>query len=221
MPGWMNFFLQAAAAARPRVGVSACLAGQRVRYDGEDKGMPGLIAALALHCEPVPLCPELAAGFGVPRPPVQLHWQQGQLRALGRDDPALDATGALQAAAREHLAAGADFCGYLLKSKSPSCGLGSTPLYGEAGATGALADGLFAAALRPLGVPLADELALADAAALERFAQGCRRAWEVRHCAPEQLPALLRHYGLPPGLAGEGRAAVSAALLRRLGLAAG
>ena len=57
---------------RPRVGVSACLLGERVRYDGAHKRAQHLLDGLGPHVEWVPVCPELEAGLGVPRPAMRL-----------------------------------------------------------------------------------------------------------------------------------------------------
>lgn len=67
---------------KPRVGVSACLLGQPVRYDGQAKPHAWVRDVLARKAELVPLCPETGAGLPVPRPPVRLvrltvgfvHW---------------------------------------------------------------------------------------------------------------------------------------------------
>jgi len=56
---------------RVRIAVSACLLGENVRYDGGHKYDPYVAEELAAHCELVPLCPEMEAGMGVPREPVQ------------------------------------------------------------------------------------------------------------------------------------------------------
>src|SRR3954466_16182711 len=57
---------------RPRVGVSACLLGQRVRYDAGHKRDTFLTDVLGRHVEWVEVCPEVEAGFGTPRGPMRL-----------------------------------------------------------------------------------------------------------------------------------------------------
>ena len=163
---------------RPRIGVSACLLGEAVRYDGGHKAAPGLVAALRAFAELVPLCPEAGAGLGVPRPPVDLHWVDGEVRMRGVEDPGWDPTAAVLdwIAAQAPLLAGLH--GAVLKARSPSCGIGTTPLHLPGGGE-RLASGLFAAHLaecRPR-LPLADEEALSDHAALADFRERVLACW--------------------------------------------
>jgi uncharacterized protein YbbK (DUF523 family) len=62
--------------AKPRIGISACLLGQRVRYDGGDKRDRFLTETFGPHVEWVPVCPEAEVGMGVPREPVRLSATQ-------------------------------------------------------------------------------------------------------------------------------------------------
>lgn len=97
--------------------VSACLLGFPCRHDGADKRDARVLEALRGE-EIVPLCPEMAGGLGVPRPPA---WQDGArvIDALGADVTAQFERGAAHAveAARAHGALRA-----ILKQNSPSCG---------------------------------------------------------------------------------------------------
>jgi uncharacterized protein YbbK (DUF523 family) len=143
-----------------RVGVSACLLGQKVRYDGADKHHPVATDAPA-WVEWVPVCPEVELGLGVPRPPIELRAEPGGVRlrdtAGGRD---LTAAMDRLAAARVEALVGAGIAGYVLKARSPSCGLAVT-------VTGAATPGRgrFAAALltRLPDLPVVEEDALAGA----------------------------------------------------------
>jgi uncharacterized protein YbbK (DUF523 family) len=132
-----RFFSASSADAPLVIAVSSCLTGMRVRYDGDSKTLPLPNVWHDANIRLLPICPEVGAGLGVPRPPVQLvATDNGALRARGRDDPALDVTDALRAHAHHSLAALAtepQLCGYLWKSRSPSCGLGSTPVFDAAG----------------------------------------------------------------------------------------
>jgi len=122
--------------AKPLVGISACLCGDRVRYDGREKGLPDLIAILEKQLELLKVCPEVAIGMGVPRPPIQLTLNQGVVEARGIQSPSHHVTTALQNYAqsliKSHTHLNPDnpvLCGFILKSRSPSCGVGSTPIY--------------------------------------------------------------------------------------------
>jgi uncharacterized protein YbbK (DUF523 family) len=110
--------------------ISACLMGAPVRYDGRGKPLDaGSLADISTHCRLVPLCPELAGGFQVPRPPAEIEsGRTGDdvldvharvLERGGRDVTAMFVAGAKKA--RSH--ARAENCRYApLIDGSPSCG---------------------------------------------------------------------------------------------------
>lgn len=158
---------------RVRVGVSACLLGDAVRYDGGHKHATHITDDLGRRFELVPFCPEVAIGMGVPRPAIRLVGDPGTPRARGVDDPAMDVTAALTAYG-ERVGVSVDgLSGYVFKKGSPSCGLGGVPVYPADGgdtASGA-GTGLYAAAIRRLQplLPLEEEDRLADLALRERF----------------------------------------------------
>ena len=114
---------------RPLVGISACLAGQRVRYDGRDKFSALVAEQIAPHCRLLPFCPEAVAGMGIPRPPVNLIHTIDGVRAVGREAPYRDVTDRLHTVAQAFANSYPQLCGFILQSRSPSCGLGSTPVY--------------------------------------------------------------------------------------------
>jgi uncharacterized protein YbbK (DUF523 family)/uncharacterized protein YbgA (DUF1722 family) len=165
---------------RLRLGISSCLLGQRVRYDGGDKRAPLLAEVVGSQVEWVPVCPEVEAGFGTPRPPMILRRAAGGPR-LWIPSTGQDLTEPMRRLARERVAAlgQAGLHGYVLKSRSPSCGLRSVAVHDEAGERVATGSGLFAAALcRHLPrLPVAEESELEDPAALTQF---LRRAYFFR-----------------------------------------
>lgn len=114
---------------RLRIGVSACLLGEPVRYDGNSKRNRRVCNLQAENIELVPLCPEVAIGMGTPRAPIQLVEINNTIHALGRDDPSREFTRPLKRYGREMAPAMSDISGFIFKSRSPSCGLGSTPVY--------------------------------------------------------------------------------------------
>lgn len=170
---------------RPRVGISRCLLGDRVRYDGGHKREPALID-IAGQVEWVPVCPELEAGMGVPREPIHL--------LLGRDAAAdasprihavevrtgRDWTDRLEQWSRDRISdlAGLRLAGFVLKARSPSCGLRDVPI-GGAGDHASSGSGLFAAALVAAfpELPVEDEERLRDAAVLRGFLARVRERW--------------------------------------------
>ena len=131
-----------------RVGVSACLLGERVRYDGGHKRDAFLTDVLSRRVEWVPVCPEVELGLGVPRAPINLvRSADGALRLVvattGED---LTARMRAHAAWRARSLGPLDLDGYVLKSASPSCGLGVRVL-DEDGEAAAVGRGFFAQAL--------------------------------------------------------------------------
>ena len=159
---------------RLRIGISSCLLGDEVRFDGGHKRDGSLIDALGPHVEWVRVCPEIELGLGVPREPVRLVSSGGAIRMIAVQTR-IDHTDAMRdyAIRRVRELAQADLSGYVLKAKSPSCGLRDVnvamdDLQGVASATGM---GLFAATLREVlpDLPAEDELRLADAAVRESF----------------------------------------------------
>lgn len=118
---------------RPLIAISSCLLGQEVRFDGGHKKDTWLVGPLAAYVDYQPICPEVAIGLGIPRPPIRLVGDIANPRAVGVKDPMLDVTVPLQAFARQ-TAAGLDaISGYVLKSQSPSCGMERVKLYGPHG----------------------------------------------------------------------------------------
>ena len=154
---------------RPRLGISRCLLGEAVRYDGGHRHEAWLTRVLLPYVEVVALCPEAEAGLGTPREPMQLErGPGGRLRLRGRES-GQDHAPVLQAWIDRRLpeledADGPD--GYLLKARSPSCGR-AVPVNGQREPR----PGLFAAALETADPSrlLADETVLHDTAAREAF----------------------------------------------------
>lgn len=155
-----------------RIGVSACLLGQRVRYDGGHKKDESLTTILGAQVEFVPVCPEVEMGLGTPREPMNLVRRDGSLRMITAQS-GIDHTVALQQWAARRLAALADeqLSGYVLKADSPSCGLEGVKVFDGDGPPAQAGRGLFAAALsdRFPGLPLEDERRLSDPAVRREF----------------------------------------------------
>ncbi len=114
----------------PKLGVSSCLMGQTVRYDGGHKHNRYVTGTLAAWFELVPFCPEVAIGLTVPRPPVHLVERDGDIRALGVDDERLDVTDRLIDYGRENVPLVSALSGYIVKKDSPSCGMERVRVYG-------------------------------------------------------------------------------------------
>jgi len=135
------------APAKPVIGVSRCLLGDTVRYDGSAKANTFITEKLAALFELYALCPEVEAGLPVPRPPVQLCNSIEQPRMIGRDDPSIDVTERLLSYSQRIQNKLTGLSGYVFKSRSPSCGLHSTPVFINKKAVTETSRGLFARAL--------------------------------------------------------------------------
>jgi uncharacterized protein YbgA (DUF1722 family)/uncharacterized protein YbbK (DUF523 family) len=118
---------------RPVIAVSSCLLGEQVRFDGGHKRDSWIIGPLGEFFDYRPICPEVAIGLGIPRPPIHLTGDPDTPRAVGVKDPTMDVTDKLEGFARETAGRLQDVCGYILKSKSPSCGMERVKLYGQHG----------------------------------------------------------------------------------------
>ena len=161
---------------RIRVGISSCLLGEKVRFDGGHKREPFLTDTLALHVQWVPVCPEVEMGLGTPRETLRLirpapdeplrmvttkstidhtdgmnNWARRRLEQLARDEP--------------------DLCGYVLKKDSPSCGMLRVKTYSGDAMPERNGVGLYASALLrrfPL-LPVEEEGRLNDPRLREHF----------------------------------------------------
>ena len=155
-----------------RLGVSACLLGERVRWDGGHKRDRFLTSALARHVTWVPVCPEMAIGLGVPRETVRLE-RSGRGVRMVAPASGKDHTVAMRRWARAHLEelAQARLHGFVLKKGSPSCGLFGVKVRGADGRTRRDGRGLFARELtaRFAALPVEDEGRLADERVRDAF----------------------------------------------------
>jgi uncharacterized protein YbgA (DUF1722 family)/uncharacterized protein YbbK (DUF523 family) len=155
-----------------RLGVSSCLLGQEVRFDGGHKRDRFVTDLLGRFVEWVPVCPELEAGMGVPRPALRLVREGDAVRMVeirsGRDH-----TERMErfAARRVRALRALDLGGYVLKRDSPSCGMERVKIYGGRGMPKRDGRGLFAAALLEAfpRLPVEEEGRLNDPRLRENF----------------------------------------------------
>jgi uncharacterized protein YbgA (DUF1722 family)/uncharacterized protein YbbK (DUF523 family) len=155
-----------------KLGVSACLLGEKVRYDGGHQRDSFLTDTLGRYVELVPVCPEVECGLGVPREPMRLVGRPEAPQLLtvrSKRDQTRRLLGwtekRLEELAREELD------GFIFKSKSPSCGLARVKVYSEQGAPAGMGVGLFARVFMerlPL-VPVEDEGRMHDPELRENF----------------------------------------------------
>ncbi|MDB4979858.1 MAG: hypothetical protein JWM82_610 [Myxococcales bacterium] len=161
-----------------KIGVSACLLGAEVRFDGQHKRSAFLTEQLAPFVSWVSVCPEVEVGMGIPREPVRLVRGPGgrtSMRANGSGADWTDRMNAL-AARRVEALAREELSGYVLKAKSPSCGMERVKVHAD-GETDAQPKrdgvGLFARALRERlpNLPVEEDGRLEDARLRENFVE--------------------------------------------------
>jgi uncharacterized protein YbbK (DUF523 family) len=128
---------------KPAVAVSACLLGQAVRYDGQDKYTSLIAEELNKYCKLIAVCPEVEIGLGIPRTKIQLTQIGTSIKVLKTDGINSDVSSALQKFAIQFVNQNA-LSGLVLQDKSPSCGVGNTALFSASGEQIGLSSGLFA-----------------------------------------------------------------------------
>lgn len=154
-----------------KIAVSACLLGEKVRYDGGHKHQHYITGMLGRYAQFAPFCPEDAV-FGTPRPSMRLVKEAGVISArLNRGGE--NVTAALEEGVAHELKRLDEepLCGVIFKARSPSCGLESAKTYLLNGHSEGKRSGFFAAAMReryPL-LPMEDEGRLQDAWLRENF----------------------------------------------------
>ena len=172
-----------------RIGISSCLLGREVRYDGGHKHDRFLTGTLGEYFEWIPVCPEVEIGLGIPRPTLRLERHGDEVRMV-MPKTGQDHTEAMRRYARRRVEelAKEDLVGYVLKSRSPSCGMERVKVYPQDGQGGGAKTGrgLFADALLerfPL-MPVEEEGRLND--------PRLRENWITRVFAYQRLQALWR-----------------------------
>ncbi|MBI0584534.1 MAG: DUF1722 domain-containing protein [Methanomassiliicoccus sp.] len=105
---------------RPRLGISRCIEFDHCRYNG-DRISSEFVRQLRDHADLVPVCPEVEIGLGVPRDPIRIVLRDKD-RRLVQPSTGRDVTEAMASFAEQYLGRLGDVDGYILKSRSPSCG---------------------------------------------------------------------------------------------------
>jgi uncharacterized protein YbgA (DUF1722 family)/uncharacterized protein YbbK (DUF523 family) len=168
----------------PRVGISTCLLGEPTRYDGGLK-LDGIIKeTLGRHLELVPVCPEVESGLSVPREAMQLEGDPENPRLFTRDSR-IEYTERLLTWSRQRVEEleNEDLCGFIFKSRSPSCGTARVKVH-SAGGVVKRGQGLFAREFMrrfPL-LPVEEEDRLVDRELRENFIErlfACQRWQEL------------------------------------------
>jgi len=176
-----------------RLGISRCLLGDEVRFDGGHKRDNFLTDIFGRYVEWVPVCPEVEAGLGTPREAMRLvgdpkHPRLVTIRSGNDHTQALETMSANRIEELKEL----DLSGYVFKKDSPSCGVERVRIYNEHGMPGRNGVGVFARAFIeefPL-IPVEEEGRLCDPPLRENFIERvfCYRRWQdlVQHGVTRQ-----------------------------------
>jgi uncharacterized protein YbbK (DUF523 family) len=155
-----------------KLGISACLLGEKVRYDGGHKLDRFIAKTMGKQFAWFPVCPEVEAGLSIPREPMQLEGAKAcpRLVVIGSG---IDLTGVLNAwTVKKVKKLGKEkLCGLILKSRSPSCAINDADLFSSYGKKKGKTAGLFSAIVmkHDPALPLINEEELADPALRENF----------------------------------------------------
>ena len=141
------------------IAVSSCLLGEAVRYDGTDKRINLITDELAKEYNLIPLCPEMAIGLGVPRPPIHLIDINNQIEVVRVDNPIYNFTEQLSAYGKKVAELNPSFSGYIFKKNSPSCGTKNVKVFNLDGDYEMCGKGIYADTIMQLlpDLPVIDE----------------------------------------------------------------
>jgi uncharacterized protein YbbK (DUF523 family) len=129
----MNDVRKVETGEKPKVGISSCLLGETVRYDGGHKRHSIIIDIIGPEVEWVSVCPEMELGLGVPRGPLNLVGDSGSAKLLASES-GIDWTPQMKEFTRRKLDTLKllKLDGYIFKESSPSCGVDDVKLYRDA-----------------------------------------------------------------------------------------
>ena len=166
-----------------RIGISSCLLGEKVRFDGGHKRDSFLNETFGPLVEWVPVCPEVECGFGTPRESMRLVRREGGVRLLTTKS-GVDLTERMTTYAEQRIAQLAQdhLCGYVLKKDSPSCGLERVKVYTPDGNPSRSGGGIFAAHLtaRFPHLPVEEEGRLSDPRLRDNFVERVFAYWRLQ-----------------------------------------
>jgi uncharacterized protein YbgA (DUF1722 family)/uncharacterized protein YbbK (DUF523 family) len=167
-----------------KIGVSACLLGEKVRYDGGHQHDRYITDTLGRFFTFVPVCPEVESGMSTPREAMRLEGDPSAPRLIAGKSRK-DLTGQMLDYCRKKMVelAAADLCGFIFKKNSPSSGLFRVKVYNSSGMPSKSGSGLFAASVTrtfPL-LPVEEEGRLCDPLIRENFIERifCYHRWKL------------------------------------------
>lgn len=154
-----------------RIGVSQCLLGEKVRYDGQHKHDAYITGVLGQWFEFVPVCPEVECGMPIPREPIRLEGEVEHPELVSISKKNWTKQMITWCDRRIEELADEGLCGFIFKRKSPSCGMERVKVYSGKGMPENKGQGLFAAAfMRQFpDLPVEEEGRLNDPGLRENF----------------------------------------------------
>ncbi len=166
-----------------RIGISSCLLGEGVRFDGGHKRDTFLTETFGRFVEWVPVCPEVECGLGTPRESMRLVSAGDGVRLM-TGKTAVDLTDRMSQYSQRRVEelASEDLCGYVLKKDSPSCGMERVKIYGTHKLPVKSGRGIFAARLveRFPSLPVEEEGRLTDPRLRDNFVERVFAYWRLR-----------------------------------------
>lgn len=120
-----------------KIGISSCVNGENVRFDGGHKSNKFASKVLAPYFTYVPICPEVGSGMSVPRPSIRLITNEERIALVDSKDSSLDYTDSMVEFSQKTVARlkETEMCGYIVCANSPSCGMERVKVYSKNSAT--------------------------------------------------------------------------------------
>ena len=155
------------------LGISSCLLGKKVKWNGDHNQDRYIKNILGNYFDYISVCPEVGAGMGAPREPVALYGDKNNPKMIGRKSR-MEWTDKMELFTKDQLKklSNENLCGFIFKSKSPSCGVEKIPVFSETDANKTkYGNGLFARAFinKFPTIPIEDESRLHDNRIKENF----------------------------------------------------
>lgn len=167
-------------AKKLQIGVSSCLLGHKVRYDGEHKRQEDILA-LTEEFELVAFCPEVEIGLGIPREKITLIERDGLISCVDLNTLKTDYTHQLSLLADNFLKQYSELSGYVFKTKSPSCGLSKVKMLSN-DVFKSIGKGIFAERIQSLipQLPLIEEDQFSQSLQREKFLAAVRKYQQTK-----------------------------------------
>ncbi len=183
-----------------KVGISSCLLGNEVRYDGQHKLDRFLRDELGSYVEWLPVCPEVECGLPIPRESMRLVGDDPGSPRLLTVRSKIDLTEKMETFVKKRLdlLSAEDLRGFVFKSKSPTSGMRGVKIYTDQGFPSKSGSGIFAREFmkRFPDIPVEDEGRLHDAGIRENFIERLfvYDRWRTFAAADASLPELIRFH---------------------------